>query len=1340
MSANRSTLGLALLVTVVMLLSSLGLAGAGAATHAAPSSAAPPAQPRITAPSVATSPTATSAAQALLTSKSPANPSASAPSAVVTPSGRMSSLVSNLRAQNVPLKYAFLPDLNADPNPTPVNGHVNPTYGTAPAPLGVAEYGLQNVSGTITPYTLSTTSVLGTYAPYAMSGLSQDISGPDEYGVQLNSVLNNVTILGTGGYQYWTQNVIEYSTYSDQLFFVSNVWNFSSPGAGIDSSAFYQTGPNGTVVPGELYYGLGGPITISYPFTLNLYLNSTVVGGRDAVYFNFTLQNGAATQFWAGSYDDVIFNSIAPAGPAAPAAVYVANGFNYNPIGLPDDFELTLGGPGGGSNFDVLQSESYFGLQFWNVSAGAYSTVPSAYGYGSETGETAVGAYVLWGEPLFAGEGNPNAFLATGPSYLQGLWGVSSATEALFTYGGYLDLTLAPSNAFVYIAPGSVFNGWRSATNWSLFQWAPYSASGDQYELDPGTYTLVVILANYDPAEGTFTIAGDGLTSTASLTLNYDPLQGVYTPLWAFDDNDVQNISTYTGSSYVLFNQQFGPLGDAAYYGVTFPWFGLANDYLFPVFPGILLWNTNVPTEVLNPPSFNVFYSAPLAGELASAGLPTWNDLQMLFYDDLDVALEQGANIGGWWYAGAYDGPAVSAYNVVFWNTSESEVFGNTFNTGGNALYLYGGTENLIANNTFEESIPLAPDPYASVAGSYGSMGIFEADYGNASDVAYYLGQANATDACYIGFGYCDLIFNNIFLTTYTADSPLYDPYYFYEAYPTCPAFLGLGTTTCFFDNAWNVLPGAVSDWATNIIGGPQLGGNYWWDYGSDFNPYTEIPYEAYNPAFETYIEYGGDYLPLTPFPLYQVTFVETGLPSGTGWEVGVVVDGIAQYAYSSGTMLNLTVPAGFYTYVLVSFSPDYSGASGSIFVNGPAVYDVAFVTAYTIEFTETGLPAGTYWYVEVYNFTTDAYLGYTDSISATANFTGLLPGQYTWYAGNDGNWWAPNPYTGNFDVTTNATIAVHYGPVYTLTVDESGLVTGTLWTLIVYNSNYTDTDGSTGTSVVLYVYPGTYHWATIAGGYLANPSQGSVSVAANATLNVKFATPATLTFTETGLATGAAWSVSIVQGGVWTNATSTTASITFAAIVGSYNYSVSSTGYTPSPATGTGVLPGSSPVAVTFTAGAPQTGSLSLTVTTGGAAATVNGASVTLPFSHAEAPGIYAIVVSASGYVTYYNNVSVSSGQTTTVSVTLTATSSSSGTSSTGGISTTGWALIAVLGLLAVVFLITTIMMSRRGRSPPNMTPYTPPPPAGGSAPPASGPAWSEGPAPPPSPPPGAT
>ncbi len=1340
MSASRYALGLAVLVTVVLVLGSLGLVAASTGTPA-PSHAASPASASAT-PSLPNK--APASTQAELTATSTSVPSSSypspaaptTPSAIPTPSGRMSSTVAELNKLHVPLKYAFLPNLNANPDPTLVNGHITPGYQTAPAPLGVAEYGLRNVSGTITPYTLSTPSVEGTYAPYDVHGLSQDISGPDEYGVQLNSVLNNVTLQGTTGYEFWTQNVVEYSVNSNQLFFVSNIWNFS--GGPLTQNDFYQIGPNATVAAPEYYYGLGGPITVSYPFTLDLYLNSTLIDGRDAVFFNFSLTSD--TGFWAGSYDYAIFNSTVAGGPAAQPPVYIASGSVYNPIGLPNDFEMVMGGPGGGSNFDIFSSYAYFGLQYWNSTTGSYQTVPSAYGWGSETGETSTGGYMLWGTPApypFAPvAGNPSAFMTTGPSILNQLWNVSSAAPNLYTYGGYLDLTVTPANAFVFIAPGDVFTGWYT-TDWSLFQWAPYSVAGSDFELDPGAYTVIVVMADHDPAEFEVTVPAAGSSVSQSVSLGYDYAQGVYTPLWAFNNTDLGNISNNIGGFDYIFNNQYGMLGYAAYSGVQFPWFGAANDYLFPVFPGLLLYNTTAGAYFYNPPSFQTNYPEPLYAELVLSGLPGSNDLQMMVWNSSEVYLVNGADIGGWWYAGAYFGPAASAYNVVFWNVTDSVITGNTFDTSGNALYLYGGTYNAIYNNTFEQTIPLVPNPGATVAAAYGSMGLFDADYGNATDVAASFGEPSEGGLCFFGYGYCDLIFNNIFLTDHTAASPLYDPYYFYLAYPTCPAYLGFGPSYCYFDNAWNLFPDFVP-WPVNIIGGLGIGGNYWWNYGSFENPYTYLPYAAYDYYVDTDIFWGGDYLPLTPYPLYNVQFVETGLPSGVYWEAGIDIDGDTYYVTSNTNSLNLTVPAGEYDYYLYSYLAWWAAPNGVVDVDGNTVVDVVFSSAYQVTFTQSGLAAGTWWYIEVFNATNDQFLGFGESNTPWLNWTGILPAQYLWDASSSSDWFAPTPAGGTVDVTGNVSVGVHFVPVYAFTVQESGLPAGTAWQLLVWNSTETYAYLVTSTNATVYVLPGAFNYLAVASGYVANPNQGTASVTGNTTVTVKFAVAATLTFTEGGLTSGAAWTVSLDQGGAWTNLTSTGTSIVFNAIAGAYTYSVYAAGYAASPASGSGTLPANTPVAVTFTAGVPNAGTLSVSVTTSGASATVNGAAVTLPFSGSEAPGLYAIVVSAPGYVTYYNNVSVVSGQTTHVAVTLVAVGSGSGTStSTSGIGSTGWLLIGVLAALAVIFLITTLVFARRGRPPAPM--QSPPPMAGGSAPPAGGtgaPAWSEGPN---NPPPGA-
>ena len=1321
MLGRRPPVVLALGVAAIVLLSSLGLAGASAASPSRLSVARGPVAPG-----------ASSAARAAperslpLTARpaAPARTNASAePSDLLRPSGPLSAELAQLHSIHAPLKYAFLPNLNAAPDPGLSNGIIQFGYSSVPAPLGVAAYGIRNASGVLTPYSLSTSSVEGTFAPQSLSGLAMDISAPDRYAVQLNAVLENVTLFGTPSYEFWTQNIVEYSTYSHQIFFISNIWNFSSSNHAFDlvtPSTFYQVGPNGTVVSPDFYYGLGGPVNVSYPFTLHTFLNSSIVGGRDAVFFNFTVAN--ATRFYAGSFDHAIFNSSMPGRPAAPDLAYVTSGGTYTDYGLPGDFEMVLGGPAGGSNLDVLSADAYLGLQYWNASEKAYSVVPSAYDFGSDTGETAVGASVLWGPGSGLPGGSPNALLTQGPTMLEGLWNVSGASGGPTGYGGAVYLDLRPANAFVFLAPGAVFSGWNS-TNWSLFEWAPYSALPD--ELGAGTWTAIGILANYAPVETTFIVV-PSLVTVVNLSLSPDPAEGVYTPLWAFGNGAVANISALGA----LANDQYGPIGDAYSSGVSFPWFGLANDFLYPVFPGIWLWNTTVPTVVNNPPSLETQYPASIAAELEAVGFPTTNDLQMLFYDDSHVTLTNGANIAGWWYWGAYNGPAVSAYNVVFWNTSYSVISGNTFNTGGNALYLYGGSFNLVVNNTFRATLPASTDQYASVAGTYGSVGIFEGDYGNATAVAARLGEPNVTSRCFAGgsTGFCDLIFNNIFLTEITADSPLYDPYAFYTAYPTCPAWLAAANTSCYFDEAWNALPGAFN-WSLNILGSPGIGGNLWWNYGSVENPYNAIPYFALSPftaAGLTYINWGGDYLPLSLVPLYHAEFVETGLPAGTHWYVSGYSGTFGETGFSTMNITTLILPAGTYSYVPGSLNTSYAAYGGSFsLTNRSLVLDLEFRPAITIEFFEQGLVNRWDWWVEV-DTSSGLYLATVESTGASLNVSGLLPGSYVYRTYVSGFAFAPLPSIAAITVTGNTSVVVTFLPIHEVQLIQHGLAPGTVWWVRLWNSTVSELIvGEADVSEVTipgFSVSGPLNWSVFAANYVALPAEGEITFAANGTVNIQFSLPATLTFNETGLASGAGWTVWLTQYGVTFDETTTSNSMVFSAARGPYNYTVSAPGYFASGTYGSGELPQSVPVVVGFTPITALDGTLRLSVTTTFAFASVNGVDVSLPFRASEEPGLYAIVVTSPGYLPYFNNVSVVSGESTNLSVSLVPVPTYPSGPTATGFSSLVWIVVATLAALVVLFLATTLWVRRRGK--------TPPPPAAAPPRPAASsdvPSWME-------------
>jgi thermopsin len=775
----------------------------------------------------------------------------------------------------------------------------------------------------ITPTYLTSPRIAGTFAPTAFSGISVDSGAPDAYGVQVDAVLTNVTLFGNSSYQFWTQNVVEYSTFSHQLSFLDNVWNFSGPSGALSSNAILSHGSNGTQVGTTFYYALGPVVTMGYPFTLSLFLNSATGTDGNEVFFNYTVSN--ATDALSGSFDYVEFNASggAPAG-SIPPAEYLAEGASYDPLGLPDDFEIDVVGPGGGSNFDALNASAAIDLYYWSGGSQSFVVVPSAYDAGAETGETSAGLASTWtsnGDLGLRGISGPAAHLGQGPSLLMGEWGVSPSTVGL----AVLYFHLAPENGFSFFGAGP-----SPAT--SSFGWAPPASS---YDLPPGAYTFWSLASDFSPGSGTVDLLSGA--QYLNVTLSPDPLAGVYTPLWASDPAGLANISSScTHGVCTLENNELGPIGSAGAggRGDDFPWFGEFNDYMFPVFPGIFLWNlTNV--VAASPPSFEVTTPSWLVNDSTRFGTPATNDLGLFFYDDTNVTLTNGAAIGGWWFDPAYFGPSAPQYSVVFWNTSASSVVGNTFTTGGGALFLYGGEDNTIWNNTFLEYIPLASNAGSISGAVHGTNGLFDADFGDA--------RASGP-GCACG----DLVYNNVFGDYHPAYSPTLDPYT--GLAPRLP-----------FESLWNVTPRP----GPNALGGTVLGGNYWWSYGTSLDPYWVLPYNASGS-----VAWGGDAHPLVPTPLLTVTFDEVGLPAGTPWHVGVYTSSGLAFNSSTGSSLTERWPAGEYFDTADSLSGAFGIGATGVFEVGPSNLTVTlqFYPLFGLTFTTVNFPTGSFWAITLSN------------------------------------------------------------------------------------------------------------------------------------------------------------------------------------------------------------------------------------------------------------------------------------------------------------------------------------------------------------------------------------
>jgi Ice-binding-like len=220
--------------------------------------------------------------------------------------------------------------------------------------------------------------------------------------------------------------------------------------------------------------------------------------------------------------------------------------------------------------------------------------------------------------------------------------------------------------------------------------------------------------------------------------------------------------------------------------------------------------------------------------------------------------------------------------------------------------------------------------------------------------------------------------------------------------------------------------------------------------------------------------------------------------------------------------------------------------------------------STYEVTVTETGLPATTNWDVEL-----GGVLG--ASLASTMTFT-VGAGTYDYLVTTVAGFVA-TPSSGSVTVGAAATLSITFqtgtSALYPTSFVESGLVSGTTWAVTLNGVLK-----SSATADASFAMPnGTYGYVTgTATGYNATPSAGTLTVEGRAsTIAVAFSPaggPETfnVTFSESGLALGTAWSMTL--NGVRENSTTTT--IVFTELNGTTHYTVgTSSGYSVTPSSG---------------------------------------------------------------------------------------------------------------------------------------------------------------------------
>ena len=316
---------------------------------------------------------------------------------------------------------------------------------------------------------------------------------------------------------------------------------------------------------------------------------------------------------------------------------------------------------------------------------------------------------------------------------------------------------------------------------------------------------------------------------------------------------------------------------------------------------------------------------------------------------------------------------------------------------------------------------------------------------------------------------------------------------------------------------------------------------------------------------------------PLVFLPVvYAVTFSEYGLKSGTEWYVNM---SNGQSYSTTQSVLTFSEMNNTYHYTLAVVNKQYKPvvySSSFIVSGGPVSENVNFtLLTYTVIFEQSQssvLPSGYLWFVNLSNG--QVYSSDSQSISVE------LPNGTYYYtvATADKTFYSPG---GTLTVNGQSAVEhVTFSPFYyNVSFIESGLPTGTVWSVSLGNNN----NSSSGPKYFKEVN-GTYEF--IIGGIPGFRTQEyNVTVVVNGSDFKEYVTWTAVTYpitiSESGLAAGATWSVTLTttQGGQEINQTfnSTSSSITFNVTNGTYSYVVTlPNGYKATPAKSTILVAGS--------------------------------------------------------------------------------------------------------------------------------------------------------------------
>ncbi len=534
-----------------------------------------------------------------------------------------------------------LPNLGLLQHPLSPNGTINPFYVAQPAPLGLTDFGLG-----ATPYSYNTSHILAQLTLNApanvtdptSTGLIEPAGQPDgnvgsvyEYGLQLNTVATNISIPGSDQGFFWTQNVLNIN--DTGIHFVSDTFNMTSatqspyviqPGTIYSACGLTGNAINNVLVAyGGVFQCVGGTVPISaasYPITIQLYNNASInAQKRTEVSYGYRITLSGTHSVFTGVADAVVFNNPTPLVTPANRPGFSIDGFAPSPTGLFRDAEIVLVGDIGGDNSVFRSISGTLQLEYSNASAGGFKSVPSAYNFGGDTGETATGIADYWTSSHVLD-------LNQGPAMLYGLWG-AEPNVSVRAGGIHLAGSISPNYGFVFVSNTPPVSDPFGTGLQSNLSWLPTTDAGTFSTWLPtlgGTWTSRYYVQAF--ADGYAEKNGTSVTHTDTsyrLTLTRSP-GTLNAPIYMFGNAQAASVAAnLTGSTtgpyrfsnlLVSLNLSFDHVNDYSYasfvmfmaQGVTHP-IEVNNTYEGDDSPTGNYYISDYPL----PPSQGLLYPAP---------------------------------------------------------------------------------------------------------------------------------------------------------------------------------------------------------------------------------------------------------------------------------------------------------------------------------------------------------------------------------------------------------------------------------------------------------------------------------------------------------------------------------------------------------------------------------------------------------------------------------------------------------------------------------------------------------------------------------------------------------